>query len=412
LAGLSLALAVSTNAPLGRAADWPQFRGPDRQDHSPDTGLLTSWPEGGPKQKWVFSDAGLGYAGYSVVGDTLFTMGLRGEQEYVIAVDTAQGHQRWTTPAGAKYPNQWGDGPRMTPTVDGDRVYALGAQGDLVCVSARDGAVRWHKSLVKDLGGKLQDWGFTESPLVVGNVLVITPGGPEGTLAGLDKNSGDVLWRSKEITAPAQYASPIYSEFGHQPQVIQLVTKKLFSVDPSNGKLLWQTDFPGSVAVIPTPIASPDGYVFATAGYGAGCKVVKMAADGRSVTPVYESKKVLRNHHGGVVLVGDYLYGYADGGGWTCQELKTGTEVWTSKSLGKGAIHYADGHLYCLDERSGEVALVGASPKGWNQTGHFKLSPLSTKRSPEGGIWPHPVVVNGNLYLRDQENLYCYDVKR
>lgn len=408
---LGTALALALPASVGHAADWPQFRGPDRQDRSPDTGLLQSWPAGGPPLKWTYQDAGLGYAGYSVVGGRLFTMGLREEQEYLIAVDTANGHPLWSAPAGPKYPNHWGDGPRMTPTVDGDRVYALSAQGFLICANAKDGHLFWRKSLVGDLGGKLQQWGFTESPLVVGKVIIVTPGGAQGTLAGLDKTSGEVLWRSKELTDSAQYASPIFVEYGGQAQVVQLVEKKLFGVDPANGKLLWQTDFPGSVAVIPTPIASPDGYIFATAGYNAGCKVVKLAADGRSVTTVYESKRGFQNHHGGVVLVGDYLYGHSEGPGWTCQDLKTGKEQWSSKSLGKGAIHYADGHLYCLDQNSGAVALVDASPKGWHETGRFKLSPQSAKRSPEGGIWPHPVVINGQLYLRDQEILYCFDVQ-
>ena len=410
--GVFVILSFALGGPMSRAADadWPQFRGPNRDDHSPDHHLLSSWPANGPTLKWTFNDAGLGYAGYSIVGTRLFTMGLREEQEYLIAIDTTNGHPLWAAPVGPKYPNHWGDGPRMTPTVDGDRVYALSAQGFLICANAQDGHLFWRKSLVSDLGGKIQEWGFTESPLIVGKVIIVTPGGAEGVMAGLDKRTGEVLWRTKDVTDATQYSSPIFVEFGGQAQVVQLITKKLFSVDPANGKLLWQTDFPGSVAVIPTPIASADGYLFATAGYNAGCKVVKLAADGRSVTPVYQSKKAMNNHHGGVVLVDDNLYGYSDGPGWICQELKTGNVLWTDKSLGKGAIHFADGHLYCLDQNSGEVALIDASPKGWHQTGRFKLTPQSTKRSPEGGIWPHPVVVKGQLYLRDQEILYCFDV--
>lgn len=390
------------------AADWFQWRGPGREDRSPDTGLLQTWPKEGPTQLWVFKDAGLGYGGYSVVGDRLFTVGLRKEKEYLIAVDTKEGKELWSADIGPLYSNGWGDGPRMTPTVDGDRVYAIGGRGLLVCAQVTDGKILWKKSLVEDLGGVLQDWGFTESPLIVGDRLFCTPGGSQGTMAALNKLTGEVLWRTTSLKDNAQYASPILVERNGQPQVVQLVMQKFFGVDPADGKVLWVADFPGKVAVIPTPIHH-DGIVYVTAGYAVGCKAVRL---GDSSTPetLYQNK-VMKNHHGGVVRVGDHLYGYSDGPGWVCQNLQTGEEVWANKSLGKGAIHFADGMLYCLDEGSGEVALVEASPAGWNEKGRFRLEPQSEQRHPQGRIWPHPVVVNGRLYLRDQELLHCYDVK-
>lgn len=394
---------------LAPAADWPQWRGPDRSGRSPDTGLLKQWPEGGPKLVWHFKDAGIGYAGYSVAGGRLFTMGLRGDQEFLLALDITDGKEVWAAPAGPKYSNDsWGDGPRMTPTVDGDRVYAIGGQGVLICAGTSDGKVVWQKSLVKDLGGKLQNWGYTESPLVVGDRLLCTPGGGQGTMAALNKLTGDVLWRSTELTDAAQYASPILIEHAGKKQVVQLVEKRFFGLDLETGKVLWQSDFAGRTAVIPTPIFH-DGHVYVTAGYGIGSKLVKLGPD-NSVTVVYDNK-VMKNHHGGVILVGDHLYGYSDGPGWICQGFKSGEEVWADKSLGKGATHYADGMLYCLDERTGEVALVEASPTGWKEKSRFKLSPLSEKRVARGGIWPHPVVIGGRLYLRDQEHLFCFDVK-
>lgn len=403
---LSLALAGSSLF----AADWPQWRGADRRDHSPDQGLLKQWPAAGPKRVWLFDNAGLGYAGYSIVGDRLFTMGLRDEQEFVIAVDTKTGKELWATPAGEKYPNRWGDGPRMTPTVDGGFVYAIGANGLLICAGAADGKVSWQKALITDLGGKLPGWGYTESPLIAGDKVFVTPGGSQGTLAALNKKTGETVWRTKELTDDAHYSSPILINPPSGPQIVQLVEKQFFGVNPDTGAVLWQADFPGRTAVIPTPVYH-DGHIYVTAGYGAGCKLVKLAADGKSVTTVYEGNKVMKNHHGGVVLVDGHVYGHSDGYAWICQNLKTGEEVWANKSLGKGAVHYADGMLYCLDERSGEVVLAEASPKGWNEKGRFKLDPLSEKRSRQGGIWPHPVVLNGRLYLRDQEYLYCYDVK-
>jgi outer membrane protein assembly factor BamB len=389
-------------------ADWPQWRGDSRRDHSPDKGLLARWPKEGPKQVWLFDNAGLGYAGYSIAKDSLFTMGLRDGQEFLIAVNASTGKELWSTPAGQKYPNNWGDGPRMTPTVDGDRVFAIGGQGLLICVEAKDGKLVWSKNLVTDLGGNLQDWGYTESPLVVGDIVVCTPGGPQGTLAGLDKTSGAVRWRTSGLTDNAQYSSPILIQHEGKPQVVQLVMNRFFGVSPKDGSVLWKKDFPGRVAVIPTPI-SENGIVYVTAGYGVGCEAIRLGAN-NSVNPLY-SNKVMKNHHGGVVCVEGYLYGHSDGAGWVCQELKTGKEIWSHKEFGKGSVTFADGKLICLDERNGDVALVEATTQGWNELSRFKLAPLSSKRSRQGGIWPHPVVVNGRLYLRDQELIHCFDLK-
>ena len=389
-------------------ADWPQWRGDSRRDHSPDKGLLAQWPQEGPKQVWSFNNAGSGYAGFAIAKDSLFTMGLRDGQEFLIAVNASTGKELWSSSAGQKYPNGWGDGPRMTPTVDGDRVFAIGGQGLLICVEAKSGKLIWSKNLVTDLGGQLQDWGYTESPLVVGDIVICTPGGPQGTLAGLDKSSGAVRWRTSGLTDKAQYSSPILIQHDGQPQVVQLVMNRFFGVSPKDGSVLWKKDFPGRVAVIPTPIYE-DGIVYVTAGYGVGCEAVRLGTN-NSIAPLY-SNKVMKNHHGGVVCVDGYLYGHSDGAGWVCQELKTGKEIWSHKGFGKGSVTYADGKLICLDERNGDVALVEASTQGWKELSRFKLAPLSSKRSPQGGIWPHPVVVNGRLYLRDQELLHCFNVK-
>jgi len=406
-AGLT-AVAILTTALNVFAADWPQWRGPDREDRSPDTGLLKSWPQGGPKALWVFKDAGLGYAGYSIVDGTLFTMGLRGEQEWVIAVRVSDGTEVWATPAGKRYENGWGDGPRCTPTVSGNRVYAIGGRGGLVCLDRLTGRRLWEKSLVSDLGGTLQSWGYTESPLVIGNRVYCTPGGSAGTMAALDAATGAVVWRSKDLSDSAQYSSAIQVRHGGRDQVVQLVEKRFFGLNPETGVVLWSEEFPGRTAVIPTPIHH-DGVVYVTAGYGVGCKAVQLG--GAKPTVLYENNKVMKNHHGGVVRVGEHLYGHSDGYAWVCQELKTGKEVWADKSLGKGAIHFADGMLYCVAEDSGEVALVEASPRGWSEKSRFKLSPQSTQRSRQGRIWTHPVVLDGRLFLRDQELLHCYDVR-
>jgi outer membrane protein assembly factor BamB len=404
----SLIAAALLTTTLAQAADWPQWRGANRDDISAETGLLKKWPASGPKKVWMFDDAGLGYSGYSIVGDTLYTMGARDAVEFVIAVDVTTGKEKWSTEAGALYTNGWGDGPRSTPTIDGDHLYTIAGRGNLVCLATATGKKVWEVSMTDDLGGKLQSWGYTESPIIEGDLVVCTPGGSEGTLAAFDKKTGKKKWQTKDWTDNAQYASIIGVTHNGGRQLIQLTMQTLAGVDPKNGKVLWTSEFPGKTAVIPTPVFK-DGQVFVAAGYGVGCQSVKIGA-GNKVEKLYENTDMV-NHHGGVVLVGDHLYGYSDKGGWTCMELKTGEVVWADKSAKKGAIHCADGMLYLLEEDSGTVILIEASPKGWNEKGRFVIEPQTTQRNPKGKVWTHPVVANGKLYLRDQELLFCFDVK-
>ena len=405
-AGAFAAFLVSTTALS--AADWPQWRGPNRDDVSKETGLLKSWPEGGPKQLWVFKGAGLGYSGYSISGGRLFTMGIRNGGEELIAVDTKEGKELWSARIGSILKNNWGDGPRGTPTVDGGFVYALGGQGTLICASAADGKIAWQKTM-QEFGGETPGWGYTESVLVDGNRVVCTPGGRDGAIVALDKKTGATLWQSKEFTDGAQYSSIIAENLNGARQYIQLTMQHVVGLNAADGKVLWSVDFPGKTAVIPTPIFQ-DGQVYVTAGYGVGCLSFKVGA-GNAIEKLYENK-VMKNHHGGAILVNGHVYGHSDGAGWTCQNFKTGEEVWSEKSaLGKGAVAYADGRLYCLAENNGTVVLAEASPKGWKEHGRFKLEPQTTQRNPQGRIWTHPVIVDGRLFLRDQELLHCYDVK-
>ena len=409
LSGMVVVSVMAVAAGTAIAADWPQWRGPDRSDVSQETGLLKQWPADGPKRVWLNENVGQGYSGFSVVEGNLFTMGARDDDaEFLICLDANTGGEKWATPLGPKLDNKWGNGPRGTPTVDGTRVYAMGGTGHLVCAQIEDGKEVWHASM-SDLGGKKPGWGYCESVLVDGPRVVCTPGGGQGAIAAFNKETGEVLWRSTEITNGAQYASIIPASVHGQTQYIQLFQDAFAAISPEDGKLLWKTSWPGKTAVIPTPICRDD-QVFITSGYGAGCTLVKIDAENKP-REVYFNKN-MKNHHGGVLLVGDCLYGYSDGVGWTCLDFKTGEIVWNERGgLGKGCLTCADGMLYCLDEGSGEVALVEASPKGWNAVSRFKLAAQSKHRSPSGRIWTHPVVCNGKLYLRDQELLSCYDVK-
>ncbi len=392
------------------AVDWPGWRGADRTDVNREKGLMKSWPAGGPKQLWMYKNAGKGYSGPAVVKGVLYTLGSREDYEILIALDVATGKELWVSNIGSILGNKWGDGPRGTPAVDGDRVYAMGGKGDLVCVRAKDGGAVWKKSM-KALGGKEPNWGYSESVLVDGPRVLCTPGGDEGGIVAFDKSSGDLLWQTKDFTDSAHYSSIIAIDHNGMRQYVQLTSKSVVGVSAQDGKILWKSDWHGTVAVIPTPIFS-DGHVYVTSGYRAGCKLIKVGSN-HEVSTVYQDNKVMENHHGGVVYVNGFLYGYSEvrGGSWTCQNFKTGEEVWTSKNLGKGAVACVDGMLYCLEEGSGTVALVEVSSKGWNERSRFKLDPQTSIRSPSGRIWTHPVVSGGKLFLRDQDLVYCYDVR-
>ena len=402
-----LATAVLTATPL-LSADWPQWRGAERVGHSPDTSILAPWPKSGPKQTWVFKDAGVGYSSFSIVGTRLFTMGARQESEQVICLDTTTGKEVWATSLGPVYENNWGDGPRSTPTVDGDHLYALSATGILACLNIKDGTEVWKVDVVKSLGGELQGWGYTESVLIDGDHVICTPGGQQGTMAALHKKTGAVVWQSSKLKGPAQYSSPIRIEVNGQPQYAQLLMNKVVGIAPKDGALLWETSFPGRVAVIPT-LVFHDNSVYATAGYGTGCQMIKL--DGAEPEVVYEEKSIT-NHHGGVIVVDGKIYGHSDKGGWTCQDFLTGKIEWQDESLGKGTCTYAAGHLICVDENDGTVVLATAKPDKWQEISRFKLAPQTSIRKKEGRIWSHPVVVNGRLYLRDQDLIFCYNVQK
>jgi outer membrane protein assembly factor BamB len=391
------------------AENWPGWRGSDRTDVSRETGLLKAWPEGGPKKVWLNEKCGVGYSGFAVVDDNLYTMGGYQDDVRLICLDANTGERRWRTViAESVLENGWGDGPRGTPTVDGDRVYALAGEGTLVCAKADSGDVVWKVDL-KQFGGSIPNWGYTESVLVDGDKVICTPGGQEGALLALNKMTGEKIWQSKDFTDRADYASVIVAEHAGVRQYIQLTQKTLVGVAADDGRVLWTYPWPGRTAVVPTPIFR-EGKVYVASGYGVGCGLVELTQD--SAEEVYENK-VMKNHHGGVILVGDHLYGYSDGVGWVCQEFATGEQVWSEKNaLGKGAVACADGMLYCVDESGGEVVLVEASPSGWNEKGRFKLDPQSEFRSPRGKIWTHPTIANGKLYLRDQEIVYCFDVRQ
>lgn len=398
---------VASVAVCCQAADWPQWRGPQRDDVSQESGLLGEWPEGGPKQAWVKTDCGIGYSGPAIVDGRLYIMGARDGQELLLCLEESSGKELWAAEIGDQLQNDWGDGPRGTPTVVDGFVYALGAQGNLIKVDARSGELVWKRAM-QDLGGKTPVWGYAESPLVVGDLVCCTPGGDKGAIAALDKTTGETVWQVEELTSEAHYSSLVAAEIHGKTQLVQLLVDQAVGVDPEQGDLLWSEPWAGRVAVIPTPIVRGNE-VYVTSGYGVGCMLLRIGPDNQ-VEKAYENKD-MKNHHGGVILVGDHLYGHSDPNGWLCQDWATGESVWREReALGKGAVAFAEGMLYCLSEDEGYVVLVRATPDGWEEASRFQLDPQTSLPRKRGKIWTHPVICNGKLYLRDQDQLVCYDI--
>jgi len=393
-----------------RAGDWPQWRGEHRDGRSTDTGLLQEWPAAGPKLAWKASGLGKGYSGISAVAKRLYTLGDNDKACRLLALDAADGKIVWATDVGTPGAPGWGgfSGPRCTPTVAGDLVVAVDQWGQLACLDAADGKELWHKHFEKDLGGHRPEWGFSESPLVEGDLVVCTPGGDAGAVAALEKRTGKVVWQSKDFTDGAQYSSIIAADIAGTRQLVQLTMENVVGLSPKTGAVLWKAKCKGATAVIPTPIVDGD-FVYVCSGYNIGSHLFKIgAADGAfTATPIFAARTMI-NQHGGVVKVGDYLYGSCDSKGLTCQEFKTGKLVWSNKeTIKKGAVSYADDRLYCREEDTGTLVLVEASPTAYVEKGRFTQPDRAKEKA-----WPHTTIANGKLYVRDEDNLFCYDVKK
>jgi outer membrane protein assembly factor BamB len=388
------------------ADDWPQFRGPKRDGVSREINLLKAWSEGGPKRLWLSTNLGSGYSGPAIVGENIYIMGQRAAAQWLLCLEAKGGKELWATRLGDSYANEYGDGPRSTPTVRDDSVFALGANGELLCADSANGKERWRAKLT-ELGGKVPGWGYTESPLVDGARVVVTPGGEQGAVVALDLRTGQALWRSKDFTDEAQYTSLMTLEKGGVRQYISGNRERVAGLAADDGRLLWQEKFRSGVVVSQSPIVSGDQVYMVAAG-GTGCKAVKLTAP--DAAEVVYANKVMKNLPGGVVLFDGHLYGYSDSIGWVCQNWLTGDEVWSSKALDKGTLTVAGDKMICLTEDTGVVALAEASPEGWKEIRRFALAPQSERRAVKGKVWTPPVIANGRLYLRDQENLWCYQI--
>ena len=397
-------LAVVLVAAAVSGADWPQFRGPARDGVSTDRGLLKQWPEGGPPLVWTATGLGSGYSSVSIAGDRIYTLGNKKNRSHIVALDRETGKVVWSAEVGPA-----GGNLGCTPTVDGDRIYALGQEGDLVCVTA-DGKRVWHRNLLKEFGGSYGGWKYCESPLVDGDRVIVTPGGKSATMAALDKKTGTDIWNCAIPVRHSQagYSSVVVADVGGVRHYVQLLNGGLVGVG-EDGRFLWKYEKLGpNTANVPTPIVFGD-HVFCSVGYGKGGALVKLTARGKDVAAeeVYFNRR-LTNKHGGVVKVGDHVYGDTDDSGRPfCADVRTGKVLWTKgtgRGSGSASVTAADGRLYFHFE-DGTAALVEASPDGYTEVGAFKVP----KRN--GQSWAHPVVAGGRLYLREGELLYCYDLR-
>jgi len=427
------------------AQDWPQWRGPNRDGKSADTGLLKEWPNDGPPLAWKIDKLGGGYSAPSIAAGRIFGMSNRGNDEVVWALSETDGKELWVTrlgPAFAQRASQGKEGPGCTPTVDGELLYVEGLGGDLACLQVRDGKIIWQLSLTRDLGGSVPRWSYRESPLVDGDRVICTPGGEDATLAALDKLTGKTIWKSQVPDSPgggpgdpgggprgrggsggrggfgssgAAYASAIAIDFDGQRQYVQLTGRALVGVSASDGKFLWRYDRPANrMAIICSTPIYHDGLVFASSAYGAGGGLLKLSKDangGVKAEEVYSTTE-MQNHHGGMILVDGCLYGASggnEGGALVCLDFQTGKVLWDQRASGqrraKGSVALADGRLYYRME-DGTTLLIEPNPKQYVERGRFDQPDRSDQPA-----WPHPVIANGKLYLRDQDVLLVYDIR-
>lgn len=401
-----------------RADEWPQFRGPSRDGVSKEMGLIQDWDPSPPKRLWTAKGLGRGYASVSVVDGVVYTTGELGGKHVVTALasqDSGEPAVLWKQACGEADHDAGYPGSRSTPTVDGDRLYVVSTAGDLACLHREDGKILWSKSLVRDFGGRMMSgWGFSESPLIDGDHVVVTPGSDSAAIAAMDKLSGREIWRANvPNTGGAGYASIVVAESGGMRQYLTLFGSGLISVAAEDGRFLWRYDrIANRTANIPSPVVHGD-YIFASTGYDAGAALLHIQGDGTNVDAeevYYLDGKTFQNHHGGFVLVGDHIYAGSghNRGSPTCLDWKTGKIVWKQvrgPGEGSAAVIFAHGRLY-FRYQDGRMALVEATPEAYRLRGTFDIPDVADPS------WAHPAIAEGLLYLREQDSLYCYDCRQ
>jgi len=398
-------------APAKPVSHWPQWRGPNRDNVSTDTNLLKEWPNDGPPLLWRVEGLGEGIASVSIAGGRVFTLGYRDEQEYVTAVSAKTGEQLWMTPIGPAVREsrlmRWLG--QRTPTVDGERLYAVRSDGDLVCLNVEDGRELWRKSYAKDFGTKRHIFGICDYPLVDGDKLICSPGGSEATIVALNKVTGAVIWKtSVGDKEPSSYVATVLTEGGGIRQYVTLLRKGLVSVAADDGRLLWRYEKLAARCASITPIVRGDS-ILSYNGYGSGRALLKLVADGDSVKlqEGYVHRGSLDPFQDSTVWVGDYVHTFRRGGILACYDAQTGERI-TDKRIGGGisSMTFADGHLL-LRNSEGVVSLIEATGDDYVEKSCFTIPDHERAMGAT-----NPVAAGGRLWLRDDNRLFCYDVRR
>jgi outer membrane protein assembly factor BamB len=399
IAVLSLPAAVSNRS----LDDWPQWRGVKRDGVSAEKGLLKDWPKTGPPVAWRATGAGAGYSSFATGNGRLYTLGARGGTEYAMAFDAATGKKLWEVPHGRQFGNDRGDGPRATPTVDGDRLYVFGASGDLAALESATGKVFWKVNVLEKFGGSNIQWGLSESPLVLSDRILVSPGGRGASIVALKKTDGSLIWKS--LADEPGYSSAVLHEAGGIREAIYFTADRALGIDVESGKLQWSySQVANRTANIATPIVRGNR-VFLSSGYSTGAALLELTpANGRIDAKQVYFTRDMRNHHASSVLIGDHLYGFSDAI-LTAMKFDSGEVAWRDRSVGKGSVVFADDRLYLYSEQ-GVVGLAEASPTGYREHGRFQIQTGSLP------TWSHPVVSNGRLFIRDQDNLMAFDVRQ
>ena len=401
---LCLLLAHSSTGTPTAIPDWPQWHGPDRTAISTETGLLKSWPAAGPPMIWSVSSLGEGYGSIAIKGERIYVQGVKDGQSSVFCLNRADGKTLWVTQLGSRLGQDKGPGPRGTPTVENDKLYALTESGELACLKTADGSAVWRRNILKDFEGRNPKWLISESPLIDGERLIVTPGGQGASIVALNKTTGKTIWTTKELSDEAAYSSCVAADIGGVRTIVGFTGQAGVGVRASDGKLMWRYEpVSNRTANIATPIVY-DNKVFYTSNYGTGCALLGLKAEGGEVKAeeIYRNREMM-NHHGGVVLINGFLYGF-NNAILSCIEFATGKTVWRDRSVGKGTLTYADGLLYLLGENN-VVGLADASSAGYKERGRFQIADQGWPS------WAHPVVCGGRFYIRNQGTLACYDVK-
>jgi len=393
-------------AVVNATGDWPQWRGPNRDGVSTETGLLADWPEGGPKVLWE-QLTGEGFASVAVAKGRVYLIFQQGKNEAVVCWNAETGKEHWRIEYECQYTNDYGNGPRSTPSVEGDFVYTVGATGIMHCLKAYTdqpkGEVVWTKDLMREFNAAIPKWGVSFSPLVEDGRIYIMPGGPDGNaFAALDARTGAILW--KKHNDSASYSSPISATILGQKQVLFFAGNRLVSVVPDSGEQRWDYPWPNeNDCNIATPIVLND-YVFISSSYSRGCAMLKIEKDGEKWKPnlVYKNSR-MRNHFSSSVRHQDYLYGFDDSN-LACMDFRTGALMWKERGFDKGSVLIADGRLIVYGA-NGQLALAKTNPQAYTEKARIAFSKAARS------CWSVPVVANGRLYVRDQERLVCFEVK-